>query len=286
MKRIQSLWIATKKKKKTSWAPYWWRRKIALVDWATWWPFSTITSGYNGLHEWDVCCIEKWKDPPQIELIENPGERAYLKYSEDISKNHPGGLKGRKCNPKVVLHHETPNNPLHCFVRLFKLYQSKCPPDRPPGAFYLKPLKNPRGAYWYAAQPIGRDKLNGTVARICKAAGIQGFKTNHSLRATAVTCLYHADIDEQIIMETTGHRSLEGVRSYKRTSDQQKESISDILSLTKRFKAANQALESEASHALMQSKTALHQDSFQDMFTFSHCSNININVQFINKKTT
>ena len=94
-------------------------------------------------------------DPPQIELVEKASERAYLKYTEDISKNHPGGLKGRKHNPKVVLHHETPDNPLCCFVRLFKLYQSKCPPDRPPGAFYLKPLKNPQGAYWYAAQPIG-----------------------------------------------------------------------------------------------------------------------------------
>ena len=87
----------------------------------------------------------------------------------------------------------------------------------------------------YAAQPIGHDKLNGTVARICKAAGVPGFKTNHSLRATAATRLYHAGIDEQIIMETTGHRSLDGVRSYKRTSAQQRKSISDILSLTKRF---------------------------------------------------
>ena len=68
-------------------------------------------------------------DPPQIELIEKPGERAYLKYTEDISKNHLGGLKGRKHNPKVVLH-ETTNSP-RCFVRLFKLYQSKCLPDRP-----------------------------------------------------------------------------------------------------------------------------------------------------------
>ena len=223
-------------------------------------------------------------DPAQIELIEKPGERAYLKYMEDISKNHPGGLKGRKHNPKVVLHHETPNIPSRCFVRLFKLYQSKCPPDRPPGAFYLKPLKNPRGTYWYAAQPIGHDKLNGTVARICKAAGIEGFKTNHSLRATAATRLYHAGVDEQIIMETTGHRSLDGVRSYKRTSAQQKESISDILSSTKRLKPVDHCHEPDTSPALTQNKAAIHQDSFKDMFTFSHCSNVNINVQFINNK--
>ena len=199
-------------------------------------------------------------NPPQIELIEKPGERAYLKYTEDVSKNHPGGLKGRKHNPKVVLHHETTNNPSRCFVHLFKLYQSKCSPDRLAGAFYLKPLKNPRGACWYASQPIGCDKLNGTIARICKAAGIQVFKTNHSLRATAATRLYRASIDEQIIMETTGHRSLDSVRSYKHTSAQQKESISYILSLTKRFKPTDHDHEPETSHAPTQSKTAINQD--------------------------
>ena len=35
------------------------------------------------------------RSPPQIELFERPGERSYLRYREDISKNHPGGLKGR-----------------------------------------------------------------------------------------------------------------------------------------------------------------------------------------------
>ena len=39
-------------------------------------------------------------DPCQIEVIEHPGERSYLKYCEDISKNRPGGLKGRKIQPK------------------------------------------------------------------------------------------------------------------------------------------------------------------------------------------
>lgn len=34
--------------------------------------------------------------PSQIQLIEKVGERPYLMYTEDVSKNHPGGLKGRK----------------------------------------------------------------------------------------------------------------------------------------------------------------------------------------------
>ena len=39
-------------------------------------------------------------------------------------------------------------------------------------------------------------------------------------------------------MERTGHRSIEGVRSYKRTSDSQQEALSDILNGPKRPKSA------------------------------------------------
>ena len=47
-------------------------------------------------------------DPCQIEVVENPGERSYLVYTEDISKNRPGGLKGRKLKPKIVRHYDNP----------------------------------------------------------------------------------------------------------------------------------------------------------------------------------
>ena len=33
--------------------------------------------------------------PCQIEVHDDEGERPYLLYTEDLSKNHPGGLKGR-----------------------------------------------------------------------------------------------------------------------------------------------------------------------------------------------
>ena len=38
-------------------------------------------------------------------------------------------------------------------------------------------------------------------------------------------------MDEQLVMELTGYRSTEGVRSYKRTSMQQKQEVSDILNM-------------------------------------------------------
>ena len=170
-------------------------------------------------------------DPCQIELFERLGERAYLKYTEDVSKN-PGGLKDRKMKPKIVLHHANEQDPERCFVNLFKLYNSLCPQDRPKDVFHLQPLVKPSARCWFSNKPIGYNKLDGTVARLCKNAGIPGYRTNHSLRATTATRLYQAGVDEQLVMERTGHQSLEGVRSYKRTSTDQQETMSDILNGT------------------------------------------------------
>ena len=56
--------------------------------------------------------------------------------------------------------------------------------------------------------------LQGTVARLCNEAGISGFRSNHSFRVTTATRLYQADVDEQLIMERTGHLSLECSQVY------------------------------------------------------------------------
>ena len=223
-----------------------------------------------------------------------PGQRAFLRHTEDVSKNNQGGIKGRKSKPKVVVHHENATNPSRCFVNLYKLYQSKCPKDRPNQAFYLQPLKNPTNDCWFNTVPIGHVTLAGTVARICKKAGIKGYKTNHSLRATAATRLYQAGVDEQLIMEKTGHRSLEGVRSYKRTNTEQQENISDILSLTKKPALQNASSDCSAllpaacSGSAVLSATnnniqhnqqfTIHPDVLEHMFTFNSCSNVNIHL--------
>ena len=164
--------------------------------------------------------------PCQVEVIERDGERPYLRYTEDVSKNLPGGLKGRNVKPKVVIQHSNPSNPRRCFVRLLKLYRSLCPKEAPDHAFYLRPSDSPSDTCWYTKAPLGHTQ---TVSQLCKTAGIQGYKTNHSLRATTTSRLYHSGVDEQLVMERTGHRSIEGVRSYKRTSDAQREALSDIL---------------------------------------------------------
>ena len=129
----------------------------------------------------------------------------------------------------MVIHHANTQNPSRCFVRLFALYLSRCPEDSPPERFYLQPLSKPTSTVWYSKQAIGHNKQQSVVQRICSAARITGYKTNHSLRATAATRLFHHNVDEQLIMERTGHRSTDGIRSYKRTSEDQQQQISEIL---------------------------------------------------------
>ena len=102
-------------------------------------------------------------------------------------------------------------NPACCFVRLFELYQSTwCSTS----CFYLQPQKNQQ-------QDAGTPTIHlaNTVACLCKQAGIQGHKINHSLWATVASRLYQAGVDEQLVMERTGYRSLDGIRSYQQTSE-------------------------------------------------------------------
>ncbi len=68
------------------------------------------------------------------------------------------------------------------------------------------------------------------LKNMCSEAQIDGRKTNHSLRATGASELLQAGVPEKIIKEQTGHHSLEALRTYERTTTEQHQAISDILS--------------------------------------------------------
>ena len=56
----------------------------------------------------------------QITVVERSGERPFLRYVEDVSKNNQGGLKGKKISPNTVVQYANQENPQRCPVRLFK----------------------------------------------------------------------------------------------------------------------------------------------------------------------
>ncbi len=87
-------------------------------------------------------------------------------------------------------------------------------------------------AVWYSSSYtyIGHKQLARMVPEICMLGNISGHKTNHSLRATGATMLYEAAVPEKIIQERSGHRSLEGLRTYELSSQKQHQAVSNILS--------------------------------------------------------
>ncbi len=77
---------------------------------------------------------------------------------------------------------------------------------------------------------MGKHKLGGMVGGMCEEAGIGERKTNHSLRVTGATSLYNGGVPEREIQQRTGHRSLEALRKYERTGEQQHKAVSSMLS--------------------------------------------------------
>ena len=155
-------------------------------------------------------------------------------------------------------------NPDRCPVRIYKKYLSLCPESNPSNAFYLKPLNKPTDDRWYSSVAIGHNVLDSMVRDM--------YKTNHSLRATTATRLLHAGVDEQLIMERTGHRSTDGVRSYKRTSIEQQQVLSDIVNLSvKRQKKEVSFMESSATAT---------QESTRLQVILQSCNNITLNFAF------
>ena len=92
----------------------------------------------------------------------------------------------------------------------------------------LSPVKYFEKA-WYGNRPAGINRLHTAVGEMCHEAGLPGHYNNHSLCSTAAMKLYQNDINEQIIMEMTGHCSL-AIWAYKRTTDRQKKQASKCLS--------------------------------------------------------
>ena len=133
-------------------------------------------------------------------------------------------------------------------------------------AIYLKPLTNPRINQWYSRVVLGHNVLSTVVLSLCKQAGIVGHRTNHSLCATAATRLFQQGVDEQLIMDNTGYRSVQGVWSYKRTSSEQQRIVSEMLcGLVSSLTSSTSSIE------------MTHLQAMKDI-TLNNCSDVHINI--------
>ena len=116
----------------------------------------------------------------QFELVKPASKPPDIIYYENFSKNNSGGLSSRKVKRKQVIRHSNMKTPSRCLVNLYQKYLEHRP-DTKETLFYLTSLKKPKSTIWYKKIPVGHNTLSKTVSRLCKAGGILGYKTNHSL---------------------------------------------------------------------------------------------------------
>ena len=171
------------------------------------------------------------RSPPfdsQMELMRDEQGYWFIRYKEEVGfKTNKGGLKHRRVDPKEVDMYAI-DSIERCPVRLIIHYLSLLPKNRKCKAFYLQTKKKFTDDCWFQDRPVGVHRLRECVKDLCSKAKLPGHYTNHSLRSSAATNMYRGNIDEQLIQEITGHRSLV-VRSYKRTCSSQRKLASNII---------------------------------------------------------
>lgn len=171
-----------------------------------------------------VCCVrgedeQRKLGPSQFLRAENPDSYMYVEHG---SKNRSGGLAQLRQENKCVSFYSLPEEAPRCLVYFMDRYLDKLPKfafDN--DVLYCRPMvKAPLEGPWYHPVPVGRNKLASMVKQMCEDAHIPPC-TNHSLRATGATTLFQVSVPELFIQKTTGHKSLESLRTYERISGDQ-----------------------------------------------------------------
>ena len=112
-----------------------------------------------------------------------------------------------------------------------------------------------------------------------KSASIPGYFTNYSLRVTATTRLYDAQVDKAT---RTGHRSVEGIRTYKR-AEKLKELSSNVSNHdTKRAKTVTCPVSSQLCAVSNACNENLKPTSSMSLpkINFTNARNCTVNINF------
>ena len=137
-----------------------------------------------------------------------------------------------------------------CPVRIYREYSTRRPfeSNNSESRFYLRPKRNISEKVWFDNAPLGKNKICDIAKNMAKNAGLEGRKTNHSGRHTAVNMLSKSGLADSTIAKHTGHKNVEGLKPYKSLDLDTQKNISRILM-------------EKASHAPSTSNTTMDQQA-------------------------
>ena len=105
---------------------------------------------------------------------------------------------------------------------------------------------------WYTCQPVGKHKLPSLWWLLCVLNLVFLNEKSTILFAfhELLYCILHWGVPESQIQQRTGHRFLEVLRKYERTSVSQHQAVSNMLLSSTDLTYSEQHLSSATSHAV------------------------------------
>ena len=135
-------------------------------------------------------------------------------------KNNQGGINQNNFKGRTAILPPDIDNTINTSVRDLDTYFAL----RPQGcvdSLYLAINEKGKDKNWFKKSALGINQLRGLFKRMCESANIKNddaHLTNHSLRATIATRMYQNGAHEQIIQQTTGHKSVCALRGYQKST--------------------------------------------------------------------
>ncbi len=171
----------------------------------------------------------KWGD---VTLKTDPNHNEILEFTERRTKTRNGTDLDNMRAFKPCLF-ATPAIPDRCPVNIYKRFRAHRPAARmdPNSNFYIS-INHNRVAgsqIWYKDSNLGVKMIESMLKRMCQKAGVEGKKTNHSLRKTACQTLINSGMPPAYIKQLTGHKNIGSLERYGTASRAIQETMSDII---------------------------------------------------------
>lgn len=153
----------------------------------------------------------------------------FVQFQGRGNKVYKGGINDCKMEAKCIKQYDTEGN-CRSIYKILEQYVS-CLHDAGiiDGAFYRRPLASILPKPRFGVTPVGINSLSKLLPEAAKMAGIETNITSHSGKVSCATQLFRENVDEQLIMGRTGHRTTAALRLYKRKADEQDVELSRML---------------------------------------------------------
>ena len=174
-----------------------------------------------------------------IVLGRNADGLRYLEFHERDSKTMDGsGNSDWRATVPRIYSDGTERDPINVYEEFVRRRPTTSRAKDSP--FYLTPVPTKRiladeiNSAWFYATPMGQNTLGQLMKRACDAAGIDGKKTNHSLRKSTVKTLQKAGVAPHKICQITGHKNPSSLKSYDDELEEEEQiAYSNLLSTRK-----------------------------------------------------